>query len=403
MRWCAVAGIVAALGLLAPPATADDPVVYTGCIQKSNGSLYNVREGTAPMQPCKSKDKQISWNMAGQPGPEGPPGPSLPRELTFFVDCDNGESINDALAHQAERLTVYISGMCIEGVLVNRDHVLLAAADTSDPPTITQGGTGVGGAGVTVSRARDVTLRYLTIDGGNGVGVRADNSQATLEFCEIRNMTPGVLMEGLSALEIRDTWIHDNIGRGIEVEGGGAVTVRRSEIETTAGAAMLLTASIANVFSSTIRDNTGGIEAHAGSVLIMESSEVSGNGWGITVTRSSSVQVRSSTISGNTGGIAGENNSSVYLTDVAVSDSPTSGIAVNSSSNLELYGRCVVTGNGYGVTAHLSSSFVAYSPDTTIYGNQVGVTCQQSVGLCLEHGGITDSIQGCGPGCQDQQ
>jgi hypothetical protein len=74
MRWCIVAGLAAALGLLALPATADDPVVYTGCINVANGSLYNVHEGTVPMQPCKEKDTQISWNMAGVKGDKGDPG-----------------------------------------------------------------------------------------------------------------------------------------------------------------------------------------------------------------------------------------------------------------------------------------------------------------------------------------
>jgi hypothetical protein len=78
MRWCAVAGLVAALGLLALPATADDSVVYTGCIQVSNGSLYNVHEGTVPMQPCKDKDKQIGWNMAGVKGDKGDTGLGIP-------------------------------------------------------------------------------------------------------------------------------------------------------------------------------------------------------------------------------------------------------------------------------------------------------------------------------------
>ena len=123
--------LAAALMLVAVPALGDQPVVYTGCIQKSNGSLYNVQEGTMPTQPCKSKDKQISWNMAGQPGPPGPPGPSLPRLLQLSVDCNNpGESINAALAQQAERLIVSIQGTCVEQV---------QRADCNDPDGSTVG------------------------------------------------------------------------------------------------------------------------------------------------------------------------------------------------------------------------------------------------------------------------
>jgi hypothetical protein len=72
MRWCAL--VLAALLLVVLPVLAEDPVVYTGCIQVSNGSLYNVHLGTDPMQPCKEKDQQISWNMLGPKGDKGDKG-----------------------------------------------------------------------------------------------------------------------------------------------------------------------------------------------------------------------------------------------------------------------------------------------------------------------------------------
>jgi type VI protein secretion system component Hcp len=66
---------VFALMLAASVAVAADPVVYTGCLSTSNGTLYSVHDGATPMQPCKDKDLQISWNMAGVPGERGDPGP----------------------------------------------------------------------------------------------------------------------------------------------------------------------------------------------------------------------------------------------------------------------------------------------------------------------------------------
>jgi type VI protein secretion system component Hcp len=67
--------LVVVMMFIASLALAVDPVVYTGCIATSNGTLYSVHEGTTPMQPCKDKDLQISWNMAGVQGPTGPTGP----------------------------------------------------------------------------------------------------------------------------------------------------------------------------------------------------------------------------------------------------------------------------------------------------------------------------------------
>jgi type VI secretion system secreted protein Hcp len=72
------AALVVALLFVASVAFAADPVVYTGCIATSNGTLYSVHEGTTPMQPCKDRDLQISWNMAGLQGPPGLTGPQGP-------------------------------------------------------------------------------------------------------------------------------------------------------------------------------------------------------------------------------------------------------------------------------------------------------------------------------------
>jgi len=69
---------VFALMLVASLALAANPVMYTGCVSTSNGTLYSVHDGTTPMQPCKDKDLQISWNQAGVQGMPGEPGPQGP-------------------------------------------------------------------------------------------------------------------------------------------------------------------------------------------------------------------------------------------------------------------------------------------------------------------------------------
>jgi type VI protein secretion system component Hcp len=75
------------LMLVALPALAEEPVVYTGCLNSENGTLYYVHEGTVPMKPCRDRDsskdkdkdrdrdRQITWNMAGPQGPMGLTGP----------------------------------------------------------------------------------------------------------------------------------------------------------------------------------------------------------------------------------------------------------------------------------------------------------------------------------------
>jgi hypothetical protein len=70
--------LVAALALVGLPASAQEPVVYTGCIASANGNLYAVHEGGVPMSPCQRNDRAISWNMAGQKGDKGDTGVGVP-------------------------------------------------------------------------------------------------------------------------------------------------------------------------------------------------------------------------------------------------------------------------------------------------------------------------------------
>ena len=80
--------LTAVLVLLALPAFAANPVVYTGCLSKESGTLYYVQQGTAPLRPCRDrdrgreKDQQISWNMVGPQGPIGLTGPQGPQGPT---------------------------------------------------------------------------------------------------------------------------------------------------------------------------------------------------------------------------------------------------------------------------------------------------------------------------------
>lgn len=73
---------------------------------------------------------------------KGPPGntpgsPPVPDELIVQVNCDNGGSINDALATPAVVLTIAISGdTCTENVFVQRNFVtLIGETDNGNPIT----------------------------------------------------------------------------------------------------------------------------------------------------------------------------------------------------------------------------------------------------------------------------
>ncbi len=61
------------LALTAAPCYGQNNVIYA-CITKSTGQIRIVSTATQ----CKSNEASISWNIAGQPGPEGPAGPAGP-------------------------------------------------------------------------------------------------------------------------------------------------------------------------------------------------------------------------------------------------------------------------------------------------------------------------------------
>lgn len=398
MRWCVLAGLVAALGLLALPATADDPVVYTGCINTANGSLYNVQEGTVPTQPCKKKDKQISWNMAGQPGPPGPPGPSLPPALWVNVNCDEGESINDALAYQAESLGINVSGTCDEEVRITRDHVILQADDPSNPPTLINNTFPV-----VVREARDVTLSNLKITGsGGGNGVEIASSDVFLEACEIWNQWMGVNASALSNVWIRNSYLHDNGADGVLVGAGCSLDIRDTRIERN-GTGIHGMASHLEILSTTILDNTIGIRADRGGAVRTEGGEVSRSDEGLVLNTGSVAELNGTTFTQNRSvAIAGQGNACVKLYGgVNVSNNPGAGIDLKDGGRLVTRRTNVISDNGLGVSMLLSSFSTFATGELQIFGNGGGISCELSFAVCVP-GDITDSITGCGPRCPDQ-
>src|SRR5512137_2237211 len=69
--------------------------VINGCYQKNNGQLRIVEDTSE----CRKSEVPISW--------EGLSGPT-----TILVDCDNGETVTDALQQPGSPLTIQVKGTC---------------------------------------------------------------------------------------------------------------------------------------------------------------------------------------------------------------------------------------------------------------------------------------------------
>jgi type VI protein secretion system component Hcp len=143
------AAFVVALMLAASLALAADPTVYTGCLATSTGTLYSVHDGTTPMQPCKDKDLQISWNMAGVPGPQGPEGPQGPMGYTGGQGVPGqtgpqGPEGQDCSAGGSGGAQPVIGRLLIPAENVSSDIFAIAAGAQAVTGTGTGGGTSSG-------------------------------------------------------------------------------------------------------------------------------------------------------------------------------------------------------------------------------------------------------------------
>lgn len=71
--------LAAAITVVTSPAAVDTASQLTACVSVDKGTLYRVKEGSQPSEPCAAGDRTITWSIAGPPGPAGPATPAPPR------------------------------------------------------------------------------------------------------------------------------------------------------------------------------------------------------------------------------------------------------------------------------------------------------------------------------------
>jgi Right handed beta helix region len=388
--------VIRAVGLLLPvllavPALAQD-VVYTGCIRSADGSLYSVRAGTAPMAPCRGKDKQISWNMAGQPGPQGPPGPSLPPSLNIDVNCDEGQSINAALAQQAERLTVSITGNCAEFVVITRDDVTLQGVGTNPTITAPEGAE----AAIVIRGAQRVRLQGLTLTGGS-FGTLHASEAAYFHAYQLKISNP--------------------TGDGLWMWGGVAAWITESEISgcQQSGAAVFYGSSLYMENSQIIDNATFGV-AVGGSQLTLVGTNVARNNWGVEVLNGGSATIAGgcSILDNHVVGVFLD-MSQMRLDDGRVEGNGEIGISLSMGANALLSGVIihnkggvnVVDGSAVSVVGAstiddggtgtpgiklVDTSMASVSAESSVTGSPYGIECSQPPSVAQLRGPVPDGL-----------
>ena len=154
---------------------------------------------------------------------------SAPGVKTIRVDCNRGDSINQALADKADGLIIEIQGTCQEDVVVARDDVTLLGLG-SDPTVIAQANNAIW-----IDRASRVTLENLTVTGSTnpdptGAGIFVFQSSGVV----ISNVQAEGNREGMrtyaSTLRIVDSEFCGNSRGGLYIANGSSVIADGEEI-----------------------------------------------------------------------------------------------------------------------------------------------------------------------------
>ena len=153
----------------------------------------------------------LNLSAQGKGNPPDHANNPIPESLTVSVNCDANGSIDEALQRSAETLTIEISGICDEDVVVTRSQVILRGSDPID-----DGIRGTGTPDVWPLELRnvvDVSVENLQITGGNASGLLATGTLAT-QTREVR---------------VLNALISDNGSCGVHVDAG-QLAIRDSEI-----------------------------------------------------------------------------------------------------------------------------------------------------------------------------
>lgn len=156
---------------------------------------------------------------AGAQPPCGTPpcgGPPVPPTAVITVDCDAGDSVQDALTTPAAELTVEIRGICDEDVVVARDDVVLSGRS----PAL-DGLRGVSpspdfpNAVLRIVASERVRVENLSIADGfrNGIQINENSTQVTIDGCEVTGTgRDGIQATGDSSpIAILDTIVTDHV------------------------------------------------------------------------------------------------------------------------------------------------------------------------------------------------
>lgn len=350
-----------------------------------------------------------------------------PMELS--VDCDNGESISDALetGFPSVPIVITVSGTCKESVAIARDDVTIQGVDPSDPTKAIVDAVHLGSNVIVIDGGARITLNGLTLRNGGRSGVVAANGAAiTVRNAAVVNNAGNGVFVGLNATAVvNDNTIENNGGDGVAVrfssfaritdntiQGNGANGVRVSDTASVWVGFDFDGAAHANTITQNGRN---GILIHNGASAVLRANTISGNGGlgGVVVARSTAALIGENDVNSNGYGIFVEegtlelphedpdraedkirqnandgiiaiNNSSLEVRQGLIEGNGTAqggdndGISVNDNSYLRIRRATVQNNDGSGIVLRRGGGVLFRAPNATVtgHGGEFDLACR---------------------------
>ena len=273
------------------------------------------------------------------------------------VNCDDGDSLQkaiDAGAGSAAPIDIYVTGTCVENLLIGRDSVsILGNANT------------VIDGQVTVRGADNLTIRDLTITGaGNGINASVARIFMTNVHL-VGNEDYGLALRHGGAIFMRDGSIAHNQGDiGLLIENGFG-SLRNMEV-------------FENAVDGIVVNENGSLTMIGGGV------NFHGNGTGIMVNLSSALELEGVHVGFNQfAGVSLTMSSVAAINDSALNANGEFGLVLSENSSATVSGGGLAANGRHGAWAQSHS--VLRIVDAEVYGNnEHGVVTETDGGLFID-------------------
>lgn len=263
---------------------------------------------------------------------------------TVHVDCGQGQTINSALGDavgRRELMTIRVSGVCKENVVVTRGRIQIVAASPGSGIQATNPNQPALGFTQGYSKDGYLSLSGLTITGGRtGISVSFGNL-LFVNNCTISGNTAGIVVNVGSIVSIFGGIIENNAGDAVSATADSQVIIGgATQIRGNTGHALRLQSSIGDVGGGSLLTGNGAgigtVGLYTGSRLQLSNATIANNARGIFAVAGSQVWLGNGTvITANGGNGIALNDTSVvgkFRTTTAVTITNNTGWGISCSA-----------------------------------------------------------------------